>query len=454
MSTWALKRQIAYISSAVILVFLFVFIYSFYTKPKPNCFDGILNNNEVDIDCGGLCEKVCKNETATLITKWANAIEVAPGFYDIVALIENPNVFFGIPSLKYKFEVYDNNNTLLETIYRETFVNRKEQFLLFSGNVALDSIPYQVFVEFETPKWKRIADQANINIDIDSEFLVTEPKPRLTATLVNRSTFDLENLDVKALIYNKENSVIAVSSTEVSELKKDIPYEIFFTWPKVLPEREKICKIPLDIMLLFDRSGSMNDDEKDPPQPITDAKNAALTFVDNFGDNDQGGLVSFATNALSPIDQVLTTDHNALKNSLSLISILPEDEVGFTNLGEAILNAKNELLSERGNVSAKKGMVILTDGKANAPKDPGGEVYAKEKALEAHLSGISIYAIGLGGNVNGEFLSQEISSNSLQYYPAVNTEELVSIYKDISESICPEKTYITNILYRVNNVGE
>ena len=36
---------------------------------------------------------------------------------------------------------------------------------------------------------------------------------------------------------------------------------------------------PLDVMLVLDHSGSMDDIGGDPPQPITDVKNAAKAFA-------------------------------------------------------------------------------------------------------------------------------------------------------------------------------
>ena len=82
----------------------------------------------------------------------------------------------------------------------------------------------------------------------------------------------------------------------------------------------KACEqyYPVDVVLVFDRSGSMNDDGWDETindwQPIGDAKIAAKNFVDLLGGNDRAGLVSFATKA--SLDEPLTFDHQDVKDAI------------------------------------------------------------------------------------------------------------------------------------------
>jgi hypothetical protein len=50
------------------LVFFSLVVFFFYSvfKTKETCFDGLKNQNEEDVDCGGVCFKKCKKiETKT-----------------------------------------------------------------------------------------------------------------------------------------------------------------------------------------------------------------------------------------------------------------------------------------------------------------------------------------------------------------------------------------------------
>lgn len=72
---------------------------------------------------------------------------------------------------------------------------------------------------------------------------------------------------------------------------------------------------PLDVMLVLDRSGSMDDAGGSPPEPITSAKNAAKLLVDTLDPaQDQVGLVSYATTA--SLDRTLTSNLAAVKTAI------------------------------------------------------------------------------------------------------------------------------------------
>ena len=61
----------------------------------------------------------------------------------------------------------------------------------------------------------------------------------------------------------------------------------------------------------------MNDDGLDPPQPLSDAKNAAEDFVVRLTNKDRSGLVSFATRA--EILQSLSSDHTATQKAVATL---------------------------------------------------------------------------------------------------------------------------------------
>jgi len=84
--------------------------------------------------------------------------------------------------------------------------------------------------------------------------------------------------------------------------------------------------VPIDVMLVIDRSGSMGG------TLITDAKNAAKTFVDNTCSSDLVGLASFSESAT--LDIGLTTDHNSIKTQIDALST-----GGYTAIGDGIHTA-------------------------------------------------------------------------------------------------------------------
>lgn len=203
-----------------------------------------------------------------------------------------------------------------------------------------------------------------------------------------------------------------------------------FSYPIVL-ER----KIPIDVVLVIDRSGSMNDRiPGDEYNKIYYAKRAASTFVDYLNaSRDMVGLVSFSTT--SNVEIELTTDYDFVK--LKIDNLAPS---GLTNIGDGIADAVS-LFDQGGRTESIWGMILLSDGKANWPIN---ETYAREYALNqsriAKDRGIRIYTIGLGGKDDlDEDLLKEIQTDGYYYSPSA--EDLEKIYTAIAEDLIYEVEY-------------
>ncbi|MCD6529293.1 VWA domain-containing protein, partial [Candidatus Bathyarchaeota archaeon] len=149
----------------------------------------------------------------------------------------------------------------------------------------------------------------------------------------------------------------------------------------------------LDVMLVIDRSGSM--DQKEPGDEynkIYYAKEAAKTFVDQLNmSKDTAGLVSFSTEAT--LDVHLTNSSSDVKAAID--DLYPN---GWTNIGDAV-NLTIQEFQLNGRSDSIWVMILLSDGKANRPYN---ETYAREYALSqaeaARNLGIRSYTIGLGAN--------------------------------------------------------
>ncbi len=201
------------------------------------------------------------------------------------------------------------------------------------------------------------------------------------------------------------------------------------------------CDVPVDNMLVFDRSGSMDDDGQNPPQPITNAKNAAGAFIDalNFT-KDQAGLVSYSSNA--KLDITLVKDGSKFKAALATVTA-----DGFTNIQEAIQLARNELKSVRANKAAKPVIILFSDGVANRPEpDVNAPALAIAQAQQAKAEGVTVIAIGLGKGVNTATMQAIASPN--QYYYAPDTNKMTEIYKNLAQSfqgVSPDTQIIDNL---------
>jgi Mg-chelatase subunit ChlD len=197
----------------------------------------------------------------------------------------------------------------------------------------------------------------------------------------------------------------------------------------------------LDVMLVIDRSGSMNDKIPGDKNPkIYYAKLAAQNFLTKLNvTTDKVGLSSFATT--SSLDSVLTSNYNSVSNKISSLSV-----GGSTNMMGGINQANTEFQTH-GRSNNIKVMILLTDGVANwwdghsgSENEKLGCQYALQSATVTKNMGVKIFTIGLGPT-NG--LNQTLL-NAIQtdgYYYSPSAQELNNIYQSIAQRIMSTVKY-------------
>jgi Mg-chelatase subunit ChlD len=451
MSLWSTRRKLSYLSIFIGAVVVFVGVPAFvFFYEAPSCFDGRKNQGEQGRDCGGPCRNLCQNLQVLPIVVWRQKFEVTPDVYSAVAYLENPNIGAYASKAAYKFTLYDDKGVVITERYGTTYIPPQKVFVVFEGGIQVGNRPpTRVEFEFvETPYWSRSSVEEP-KLSIQSKVLSrTDVRPRLDAVVKNESIFNLANIEVQAIIYAASGNAIAASRTYIEELRKDESKNVVFTWTAPFPPTYTECEAPTDVMLVIDRSGSMGFDSPNPPQPLTDVKNAALAFVDQLKLKDQAGLVTFATEASQPIDSTLTGNFNFLKERIENVTIATNG-TQHTNIADGLAKALQELSSIRHRVDSKKTIVLLIDGIASHPQKPGDErypeVYAEEVAQEAKQSGVEIYAIGLGNDVNHNFL-RSISSSPQHYYSASTGKNVATIYNQIAHAMCKQGPTVIEVI--------
>ncbi len=454
MSSWAKKRKLMYVTAICSVLFLSTLIpFLIVYNDPPTCFDGKKNASERGVDCGGTCVILCTPDLIQPIVLWERVFRVLPGVYNVVAYIENPNISAHVSRAQYIFKLYDVDNTLITEKVGTTFIPPKKTFGIFEGGIDTGlRIPTRVTFEFtHNLVWEKDAGD-NPEVSVDNALLSkTDTKPRIDARLTNTSLRPLSNIEAVAIIFDSEGIAIGASRTFVDYIEKNEVTNIVFTWPEPFETGLGFCQIPVDALLVIDRSGSMDDDQINPPEPLTSVKSAAASFLDRLEDRDQVGLVSFANLASRPIDSFLTHDFDFVQKTIEGLFIRT-DSVQNTNIKDGIEQAYLELTSKRIQKDSSKIMVVLTDGIATHPQSSLNKNYPETSALlvgeKAKKAGIQIFSIGLGNMVNKEFL-QKLASTEKHYYFAPDSTAVNAIYQDIASSLCRKGATIITIVTRV-----
>lgn len=250
--SWALRRQIKYLSFVLLFVgFILFLLLSPIIFKKPTCFDGKQNQEETGIDCGGPCSLVCKQETIAPVVLWSRAFPVIANSHNLVAFVENRNKDAGVVSASYEFRVYDSNNKLLGRRQGKTFIPPNQQFAIFesrfdAGASTLKSVTF----EFLPPlTWvKKQPTLQSLPIRVSNIIFDDNPEtPTLSAIINNDSFYDLPEFEVVAILYDINNNAINASKTKKDRLANNSSLPVYFTWPEILSS----IPVTQDVMVLI-----------------------------------------------------------------------------------------------------------------------------------------------------------------------------------------------------------
>ncbi len=178
-----------------------------------------------------------------------------------------------------------------------------------------------------------------------------------------------------------------------------------------------------------------------PPQPVTDAKNAAIGFVNLNNPNlSKLGLVTYDDTVQRIVH--LTSPFSAVTNGINAITI----DTGCTNSRDGLNQALTEVTSSAyGRTDAIKFIVFLTDGVPNVDQCstccravgccPAAVQAVKAVANTAAGRTVVIYTIGLGADADQAMLQDVADITGGEFFYAPTAATLPVIYQTIFERI-------------------
>jgi|APSaa5957512576_1039674.scaffolds.fasta_scaffold00019_62 uncharacterized protein YegL len=181
----------------------------------------------------------------------------------------------------------------------------------------------------------------------------------------------------------------------------------------------------VEIVLVMDRSGSMEDKESGVKK-IDAAKDSlsivADTFITSADSENRLALVTY--NANVTLDQSLTSNYNKVKDAINSFP-----SAGQTNISGALMTASNHLKANADN-DAQKFIVIATDGNQNV----GMPINFGIKSVG---SDTTVFSVGIGKDADSTTLKKiaEESGNKEGAYYASNVSDLTAIFTEIIEDI-------------------
>lgn len=250
--SWRIKRQI--ISFLVVVGFVggVVGIIVYLYVPEQTCSDGVQNQEELGVDCGGPCEP-CITNPKDIAVLWTRVIKIDEGFYEAASLIENPNLFYGLSSFRYRFKLYDSKNVLVAVKEGQTFLNPQDKFAIFETRINTgEREATKAIVEIEQATEWEYLNKEKPSIVVSRKSFSNEPFPVASAYLYNESLFPVNDIYAYIVLSDRDGNAMAVSSTKVSSLAGESGKEITFTWPAPFAELPSSSEIYTRIKLFED----------------------------------------------------------------------------------------------------------------------------------------------------------------------------------------------------------
>jgi hypothetical protein len=253
----------------------------------------------------------------------------------------------------------------------------------------------------------------------------------LTVFARPNNTVEVKNLDVSggssgSGLFDNQGRLVGVLSRGFA---CDLLYSSTAT---ILPELTELppAAVRRNVMLVFDRSGSMSELTATGRTKIEEARDAAALFVSlvRTGQGDAVGLVSFATSASSPVDFSLAPVTAASKSALIGPSAPFTGGVvgglapgGVTSIGSGLQSAQNQFPLP-GPAVNRPTILLLTDGLQNTPPMIAN--------VEAGLAQTDLFAIGFGteANLDGALLTRLTRDHRGMYARAANGLQLKKFF--------------------------
>jgi VWFA-related protein len=172
----------------------------------------------------------------------------------------------------------------------------------------------------------------------------------------------------------------------------------------------------ISVALVVDRSGSMLG------QSISDAKAAAMAFVNLLQTTDKSAVISFSD--LVNVDCDFTTNKSTVVSAINGLTAS-----GSTALFDAVYESVNRAALQ----SDRKAVIALTDGADNA------STHTIDQAItQAKQQSVPIFTIGLGltsGSTDEQNLQRIAQETGGQYYRSPSSSDLLQIYQQISQQL-------------------
>ncbi|HVM58852.1 MAG TPA: hypothetical protein VMT80_00780 [Candidatus Paceibacterota bacterium] len=250
---WAARRRlfILTIVGAVFLAFAAIVYIAFFYQ-VPSCTDGVQNQDEEGVDCGGSCPYLCVAQEDAPTVLYSKALLNGPGRTDVIALVENKNADAMAKDVPYTLTVFGADQTLIQQVTGTLDLPPGASVPVFVPGInsgSQTSATAFLSIDPSSVAWVKGSDTRTLPRVSGTELTGSATAPRVTATLSNSSVNPLADVPVVVIVHAADGNVIGASRTVIPIIDGQGSATATFTWNSAFPEPptsiEVIPVIPL-----------------------------------------------------------------------------------------------------------------------------------------------------------------------------------------------------------------
>lgn len=233
-------KRASIISVYFAIVVAIVGIVTLANKPVPSCTDGVRNQSETGVDCGGSCTACLKEIRAKdIIIEDIALIFGGPGRYDVLATVRNPNPSYGAADVTYTVTLVDDSGRELLSEKKKGFILPTQERYFPALSLASDVVPAKANVQINTVEWVEFAgfEDPDFSVQNLSFGLVKDGSDfaQIFGLVRNKSTFDFLQVDVLAVLKDERGTPIAVNQTAMGAFDAGQARDFQLPWPYRFP---------------------------------------------------------------------------------------------------------------------------------------------------------------------------------------------------------------------------
>jgi hypothetical protein len=218
-------KQLAYLLLFVgFWVLVLALVYISFFKPAPSCFDGVQNQNEEGLDCGGICRALCVQRDLVPPSALGAPQVFTPSDQLISVLLElkNPNQGTGIRQLPYSVRVQGAQGTPLEIKGVTSLYAGEVRRLVLVRPVTTNAKPYTAALTLgtSTVQWAPAEQFRKPDIDIVNAVTTSTAEGiRTEGTVTSNDALPVTDVAILGLFYDTAGNLIGASQTLLPRLQ-------------------------------------------------------------------------------------------------------------------------------------------------------------------------------------------------------------------------------------------